>query len=308
MRAPDGVYALRYAHRTVSLKGEHFYGHPADCHDAWPIDYFTWVAIHDGRVVVVDAGFTPAEAAERGDRPYHATPVELLARLGVGAGEVDDLVLTHLHYDHTGHLDAYPNARVHVQRAERDFWRSGFAARGAYAHLHRPGDLDTLERLIDAGRVELLDGDHRLDDRVTLHHVGGHTPGMQVVRVATDAGVVVLASDASHFYANLEEDRPYGVVHELPAMYAAFDRLRELAGDDGVVVPGHDPRVRDRHDAVDGAGGFIVRLLPPGAAAPREASARGEDSALGERSARREASTPPDLNDRNQPSTEGAPA
>lgn len=290
MRAPDGVYALRYAYRTASLKGEHFYGHPADCHDEWPIDYFTWVVLHDGRTIVVDAGFTPDEAAARGDRPYLATPVDLLARLGVGAGEVSELVLTHLHYDHTGHLDAYPNARVLVQRAERDFWRSPFAVRGANHHLHRPGDLDTLDRLAGAGRVELLDGDHRIDERVTLHLVGGHTAGMQVVRVDTDAGPVVLASDASHFYANLDEDRPYGVVHELPAMYAAFDRLRELAGDRGVIVPGHDPRVRDRHEHVD-PGGSIVRLAP-------DAEARHEPAVPDEASA----------TDQTHPSTKGAPA
>lgn len=287
MRAPDGVYALRYSHRTASRKGEHFYGHASDCDVAWPIDYFTWVAIHGGRVVVVDAGFTPEEAAARGDRPYHATPIALLARLGVGAEVVDELVLTHLHYDHTGHVDAYPNARVLVQRAERDFWRSRLADRGDYAHLHRPGDLDALDRLASAGRVELLDGDHQVDDRVSLHHVGGHTPGMQVVRIVTTDGVVVLASDASHFYANFEEDRPYGVVHELPAMFAAFDRLRELAGDDGVIVPGHDPRVLDRHHVVDGTDGLIVRLAPR---------------------AKRETSALPDPTDPTHPSTEGAPA
>jgi glyoxylase-like metal-dependent hydrolase (beta-lactamase superfamily II) len=262
MRAADGVYALRYAYRTASLKGEHFYGHPADCRDEWPIDYFTWVTIHDGRVVVIDSGFTPETGEERGDRPYVATPVELLEQLGFAADEVDDVILTHLHYDHTGHLDRYPKARILVQRKECEFWRSPFAHRGPNAHLHRPRDLDALNRLIDAGRVQVLDGDHRLDERITLHLVGGHTAGMQVVCVQDDCGPVVLASDASHFYANFEEDRPYGVVHELSAVYAAFDTLHRLAGDHGVVVPGHDPRVRDRHDVLADTHGAIVRLSP----------------------------------------------
>ncbi|MBO0679653.1 N-acyl homoserine lactonase family protein [Mycolicibacterium sp. S2-37] len=262
MRTADGVYALRYAYRTASLKGEHFYGHPADCCEPWPIDYYTWVAIHHRRVVVVDAGFTPQTAEERGDRPYVATPVELLRRLGVGADEVDDLVLTHLHYDHTGHLDRYPNARIFVQRREREFWRSPFAVRGANTHLHRPGDLAELDRLDEAGRVRQIDGDHRLDECITLHLVGGHTAGMQVVRVADDNGPVVLASDASHFYANVEQDWPYGVVHDLPAMHAAFDTLVHLAGDRGVIVPGHDPRVRERHHAMAGTDGAITRLSP----------------------------------------------
>ena len=65
-----------------------------------------------------------------------------------------------------------------------------------------------------------------------LHLVGGHAPGLQVVRVETGDGPLVLASDAAHFYANLEHDRPYAIVHSLPGMYDAFDRVRALAGGD----------------------------------------------------------------------------
>ena len=81
-----------------------------------------------------------------------------------------------------------------------------------------------------------------------MHRVGGHTAGLQVVRVRTGGGPVVIASDAAHFYANLEEDRPFAIVHSLPGMYDAFDRVRALAGgDDGRIVPGHDPLVLERH-------------------------------------------------------------
>ena len=60
----------------------------------------------------------------------------------------------------------------------------------------------------------------------------------------------MLASDAAHFYANLEQDRPFAIVHSLPGMYAAFDRVRALAGgDDERIVPGHDPLVFERFQA-----------------------------------------------------------
>jgi glyoxylase-like metal-dependent hydrolase (beta-lactamase superfamily II) len=71
-----------------------------------------------------------------------------------------------------------------------------------------------------------------------------------VVRVQTAGGPIVLASDATHFYANLQEDRPFSIVHSLPGMYDAFDRVRELAdGDDERIVPGHDPLVLERYPA-----------------------------------------------------------
>lgn len=103
-------------------------------------------------------------------------------------------------------------------------------------------------------RVRFVDGDEAMASGISLHRVGGHAPGLQVVRVQTAAGPVVLASDASHFYANLAEDRPFAIVHSLPDMYAAFDRVKELAGgDEARIVPGHDPLVLERHAPVSPA-------------------------------------------------------
>ena len=255
MREPDGIYALRYAYRTASVRGEHFYGHPDDCLAPWPIDYFVWAVCRGDEVVLLDAGFSEAEARRRGNRNHLATPGELVEMLGRDRSEVSTVVLSHLHYDHTGCLPDFPDARVVVQEREYEFWQSPMAGRGAYAHLFNAADLAELRGREARGRLSLVDGDWRLDDQVTGHLVGGHTPGTQVLRVAA-APPVVLAADASHFYANIDDDAPYGVVHELAAMYTAFDRIRELA-DAGIVVPGHDPAVRRRHAAIDGRDGLV---------------------------------------------------
>lgn len=255
MSEPDGVYALRYAHRTASVRGEHFYGHPADCLAPWPIDYYLWAICRGEDVVLFDTGFTAAEAKRRGHRTYLASPAELLRMLGREPEQISTVVLSHLHYDHTGGLAGFPGATVVLQRREYEFWHSPIAARGAYAHLSNPDDLALLRRRESEGSLSLVDGDWRLDDRVGAHLVGGHTPGIQVLRVEA-ARPVVLAADASHFYANIDGDAPYGVVHELAAMYSAFDRIRDLTGD-GIVVPGHDPAVRRHHRAVAGRDGLV---------------------------------------------------
>ena len=79
-----------------------------------------------------------------------------------------------------------------------------------------------------------------------LIQVGGHTPGQAVLVVATAGGPVVLASDAVHYFEELERDRPFSIVASLADMYAAFDQIRELAGDGARVVAGHDPLVAER--------------------------------------------------------------
>ena len=254
------VYALRYAYREESVRGEHFFGHDDACHAPMPIDYYVWAVVGDDSVALVDTGFTRETATQRGGRTYLADPAELLAYIGVDAADVGTVVLTHLHYDHSGNVAQFPGAEVILQRRELDFWSSDVAGRGAFAHLLDRDDLAVVHAAHEEGRLRLLDGgDRELLPGLSVHHVGGHTPGMQVVRVETRGGPVVLASDASHFYENIEQDRPYGIVDHLPSMYAAFDRINELAGD-GRVVAGHDPLVRERFPAEPGLSGLVHRI------------------------------------------------
>jgi glyoxylase-like metal-dependent hydrolase (beta-lactamase superfamily II) len=105
-----------------------------------------------------------------------------------------------------------------------------------------------------------VDGDDEIAPGVSVHLVGGHSAGLQVVKVSTGRGPVVLAVDASHFYANIERDAPFAIMHDLAGMYGAFDRLRSLAGRSGVVVPGHDPEILRRHEPVKGLEGIVGRI------------------------------------------------
>src|SRR5437762_14311315 len=101
-------------------------------------------------------------------------------------------------------------------------------------------------RRVYAGRVQFHDGDAELFAGISLHLIGGHTMGLQVVRVSPRRGWVVLASDASHFYANMEQPRPFPIVWSLADMGAGSDRLRSLAASPGHIIPGPDPPALER--------------------------------------------------------------
>ena len=97
------VTALRYATRPQRVRQENFL-EPVDQHDApMPIDFFIWVLRNDEHTIVIDTGFNHEEAAKR-DRSVMCLPSEALARIGVDAATVEDVVITHLHYDHAGTL------------------------------------------------------------------------------------------------------------------------------------------------------------------------------------------------------------
>ncbi|MDP9373452.1 MAG: N-acyl homoserine lactonase family protein, partial [Chloroflexota bacterium] len=67
-------------------------------------------------------------------------------------------------------------------------------------------------------------------------------------------------SDATHYYANIEEDRPFRLVSDLPQMYDAFEAVRALADSPDHIIPGHDPLVLARYPAVPGLAGIAARL------------------------------------------------
>jgi glyoxylase-like metal-dependent hydrolase (beta-lactamase superfamily II) len=257
----DGIWevlAVRYGYRDGKL-GEHFYGHdPHD--DPAPLDFFVWVLRSGDRAILVDTGFTVEEARARGRIITEPIP-EVLRRVGMELSDVGEVILTHLHYDHAGHVHALPRARMWLQEAELRFWTGRHAHRAGFKAVVTPEDVVGVVRANLDGRVRHVQGDAEVAPGVTVHRVGGHAPGLQVVRVRTEDGPLVLASDAAHLYANLEQDRPFSVVHSLADMYDAFDRVQELAGPGGTWVPGHDPEVVRRYAAAGtGLEGVVVRL------------------------------------------------
>jgi glyoxylase-like metal-dependent hydrolase (beta-lactamase superfamily II) len=242
------VYAIKYAWRPAVPRADYFY--EADCDGGGPLlmDYFTWVAVSGSTICAIDTGFKRDTGEARG-REYVAPPRETLARLGIDTRMVPHLVLTHLHWDHSGNVDDFPAAEIVLQEAEMAFWSGRWAGRGQFRHLHTPGDLAELIHANADGRIRWVDGDAEVVPGITVHRVGGHSPGMQVVRVLTEAGAVVIGSDASHFFANIESDRPFRILHDVPGMYASFDRINELASAPELVVAGHDPLIFERFPA-----------------------------------------------------------
>lgn len=239
------VHAVRFATRA-GRRGQHFLGYDDRVDEPHPTGYYVWLAVSDRHAVVVDAGLDPGRTGGLTGLEFACAPHEGIAALGVDPTDVGHLVLSHLHYDHTGSAARFPAARRVVQRSEADYWTGPVAARIRREHWLRSEE--DLAHVLDPDGLDLVDGEHEVLPGLTLHHVGGHTAGMQVVRVRTAAGWVVLASDATHFYENIDDDRPAPLLHSVPEVYGAWDRMKELAAEPGLIVPGHDPGVMDRFE------------------------------------------------------------
>jgi glyoxylase-like metal-dependent hydrolase (beta-lactamase superfamily II) len=98
---------------------------------------------------------------------------------------------------------------------------------------------------------------------VTLHHVGGHSDGLQVVRVETERGPVVLASDAVHYYANMRRGNPFPIFYNMGDMFEGWKTVERLAGHPDRVIPGHDPLVHELYpSASDTADAVALHKSP----------------------------------------------
>lgn len=240
--APYRIYAVRYAHRQCT-SSEAFYG---DYHASpMTMDYFVWALTNGTHTVVVDLGFTEPVGTRRG-RQFLRCPSKGLGEIGVDAGQVEHVILSHFHYDHVGNYALFPKATFYVQDAEMAFYTGRHAARPAFRHSIEADDVCALVHLNYERRLVFVDGAREIVPGIGVHKVGGHTAGMQIVTVDHAKGRAVVASDASHYYRNFEERIPFNTLHDLPGVYGAFERIRELAGAPELVIPGHDPLVLDR--------------------------------------------------------------
>src|SRR3954468_23345895 len=234
------LFAIRYAMRDARRTDHFIGGDPQDAPMA--VDCVLWGAKAPEHPFVIDTGFTEEVARKRG-RTFLRDPIETLRTIGVDADKVQDVILTHLHYDHVGGFARFPKAQFHLQEPEIHYATGRYMRYPRLSHSFEVEDVVGMVRLNFAHRVTFYNGGTELAPGVTLHPVGGHSMGLQFVRVHTRRGWVVVASDTTHFYENMMSGRPFTTAFHIGLMLEAYDTLRASAPSPQHIVPGHDPLV-----------------------------------------------------------------
>jgi len=254
------ITALRYAEMTDRVRGNNFLmdDHASDHH---PIDFFIWVLENGDRRIVVDTGYDLDEAGRRG-RSIFDTPGRILAARGIDPASVDTVILTHLHFDHAGSLREFPNAGLWVQEAEMAFATGPCMCADHIRHPFTGDHICDMVRALYAGRVSFISGSAEVAPGVETHLIGGHSRGLQCVRVRTRRGWVVLASDTSHFYENFLGGKPFPIVIDVEDMMTGFNRIISLADSVDHVVPGHDPLVRKLYPKLGAGDAYALHADP----------------------------------------------
>ena len=252
------IYAVKYGHHDRRAAENYIGGDPHDINQ--PLDFYVWAITGPHGTFVVDTGFDEAMAKKR-QRHITRPAAEGLKALGIAPDSVKNVIVTHLHYDHTGNYDLFPNARYHLQDEEM-----AYATGRCMCHAHlrltfEVEDAVAMVRKVFAGRVTFHDGADEIAPGIEVHRIGGHSKGLQCVRVKTARGPVVLASDTTHLYAHVEQGRVFPITYNVGEVLEGYQTLKRLADGMSRVVPGHDPLVLARYPAAKpGLEGWVARL------------------------------------------------
>ena len=209
------------------------------------IAFFMWCLKDEkGETVVVDTGYGEAGSV----RLHIKGPDYLKSKMGeisVDPAKVEKVIVTHMHNDHWSAWRMFSNATFFVQKRELDFWAGPIKD---FEPVARNGPkLEDIQSLLQAKRIKVIDGDKQILPGIEVKRVGGHTPGEQVVIVATKKGTCVLCGDAVDSYMNLEENS-IGVrwTADLVESYMALKTVKSLTCKPELIVPGHDPLILKR--------------------------------------------------------------
>src|SRR6266849_10382142 len=204
-----------------------------------------------GRNVLVDTGCYHENVVKGKGIKNLIKASEAIAKLGLSAADITDVIITHMHWDHADGMDLFPNARIWIQKDELQYY-AGEAWQSPRTHGGiDPDDVLVAVKLNTQGRVGLVNGDaQEIIPGVTCYTGGRHTYASQYVAVNTKAGTVVLASDNMYLYENLDKHVPIAQTLDAASNLAAQDRMKRLAASTRLIIPGHDPAVFERFPRV----------------------------------------------------------
>jgi glyoxylase-like metal-dependent hydrolase (beta-lactamase superfamily II) len=204
----------------------------------------------NGSNILVDSGFYREKLFKQWNVRDFIKPSDAIAKVGLKPEQITDVIITHMHWDHAGGMDLFPKARIWIQQDEYAYytgeaWRPGGSHGGIDAE-----DVMALVKANTEGRVQMVKGDDQEAIAGIRFYTGGrHTYASQYVGVSTRSGTVIIASDNCYLYENLDKRVPIAQTLDAASNLRAQDRMKQLASNLRLVVPGHDPAVFRRFPA-----------------------------------------------------------
>jgi glyoxylase-like metal-dependent hydrolase (beta-lactamase superfamily II) len=209
-----------------------------------------WFIESPNKRILIDTGGGDPDWAARYhhplDRKKEEDPINALKDLGLFPTDIDIIIMTHLHWDHSFNTDLFPNAKVVVQQEEVYYALNPLPCHALYYESQLIGM--TPPWLKSLNRMEIINGEKEIEPGIRVISLPGHTPGFQGVLVDLKSGRCMIAGDTIPLWENWEPNHqgfrtPSGIHTNLFDYYNSFKIIESITDR---VLPGHDMKVLEK--------------------------------------------------------------
>lgn len=170
-----------------------------------------------------------------------------LEKHGVKREEITDVILTHLHFDHTGGavlfendkiVPAFPNAKYHIQNEQFE-WGLNPSGRDKASYFK-----DRFVPLAEAGILNFIKGEKKFDDDIELLIVEGHTFAQQLVKVSDTSNTLLYCGDLMPLSSHI--NLPFIMGYDLQPLVTLEEKkklLPQAVNENWTLFFEHDPEI-----------------------------------------------------------------
>lgn len=231
------VYAVKYGSSSYPAK----YVFASRGGGSVNFGWMCYLVQYNGKNILIDAGFTDENKIRQFGLKYKS-PVELLKELKVNPEDIDEIIVTHAHFDHVDGILQFPEAKISIQKWE----------------MEEANKNPELKKFMDKkksdGDLNVFVNDYRIDDVVVVQRISGHSKGSCSVKIANRKQIIFLPGDEVYIDNNYRYNSVTGTYYDYNRAKEYTQELYKLS-----LVPGI--KIYPFHEDTIVKGNFGTKLL-----------------------------------------------